>query len=101
MKIPTAVLRETLSVEAFEGSSAYGPVYSDPETVKARVEGKRRLVRSTSGTDLISSATAYVRPEVDKPIGSRVTHGDRVYELVDVLPGEGLTGPALFEWLLA
>jgi hypothetical protein len=105
--IPSSLLRETITLEPFEGSGAYGPIYGAQQTLRARVEGKRRVVRKEDGTDLISSATAFVRPGVDIATESRVTHlrhgasEPTVYEVVDVLPGEGLSRPAYLELLLS
>lgn len=102
MRVPTALLRERITVEPFEGSGAYGPVYGAAFTLRARVEGRRRAVRTTGGTDVIASATATIRPDArEVPVESKVTHGDRDYEVLDVILGEGLTGPTYRELILA
>ena len=101
MKVPTSLLRETITVEAFLGTGAYGPSYGAAQSLRARVEGKRRVVRKADGTDLISSATATIRPDVTVATESRVTHGANVYEVVDVIVGEGLTRPAYLELVLS
>lgn len=96
MSIPRASLRKRITIEAYQGESAYGPVYGAPVTgVPARFEGKRRVVRKADGTDLVASGTLTLRPGVAIPDQSRVTvpvNGqDEVYEVVEVLPHENLT----------
>lgn len=101
MRVPSSLLRETITIEAFLGAAAYGPKYGPATSVKARVEGRRRAVRTADGTDVIASATAIVRPEVEVTPESRVVHDGRTYEVLDVLVGEGLTRPAYRELILA
>lgn len=100
VKVPTSLLRERITIEPYEGSGAYGPTYGTPVTVKARVEGKRRAIRTSGGVDVISSASATIRPDVTVAPESKVTHEGRSYEVLDVLIGEGLSGPAYFELVL-
>ena len=107
MKVPTALLRSRITVEPFQGDSAYGPVYGAPVyDVPARVEGKRRAVRKADGTDVISTASVTVRPDVNVSVESKVTipHPvtavDETFEVLEVLTGEGLTRPAYFEVLV-
>lgn len=114
--IPHAALRQRITVEPFLGTSAYGPRWGDPVTVRARVVGKRRSVRQADGTDIISSASAIIRPDlrfdqvVDEmsdgfdqqiPLESRVTWDDRLFEVIDVLVGQGLTRPEHLELVLS
>lgn len=94
--IGRAALRKRITIEAYQGESAYGPVYGAPLTgVPARFDGKRRLVRKADGTDLVASGTLTLRPGVAITSQSRVTvpvNGeDHVYEVVEVLPHEDLT----------
>lgn len=102
MKVPTSLLRERITIEAFEGESAYGPVYGAPVTgVPARFDGQRRVVRKADGTDLVASGTVIVRPDVTITTQSRVTIGADTYEVVDVLPAEGLARPSHLEVLVS
>lgn len=94
--IPRASLRKRITIEAYQGESAYGPVYGAPLIdVPARFDGKRRVVRKADGTDLIASGTLTLRPGVLITSQSRVTvpvNGENhVYEVVEVLPHEDLT----------
>lgn len=110
MKVPTSLLRQRITVEPFQGISGYGePVYGTKvDDVPARVDGQRRVVRKADGTDLVASATILVRPDLNIPEQSRVTvphpvtAGETiVYEVVEVLPQEGLTRPSHLEVLVS
>ncbi|MFJ4286407.1 hypothetical protein ACIPY0_12245 [Paenarthrobacter nicotinovorans] len=46
----------TVTVETFEGTGAYGDVYSEPVTVPGWLEDKRRLVRDKNGQEVVSSS---------------------------------------------
>lgn len=102
MKVPTALLRQRITIEPFEGESAYGPVYGTAvENIPARFDGQRRTVRKADGTDLIASGTVIVRPDVTVAAQSRVTIDSTVYEVVDVVPGQGLSRPSHLEVLVS
>ena len=105
--IPTAALRQRITVEPFLGESAYGPTYGTAQRdIPARVVGKRRAVRKTDGTDVISTASISVRPTIDVPVESRVTcahpvtGADETFEVLDVLVAQGLTRPDHLEMLV-
>lgn len=107
MRVPTSLLRQRVTIEPYQGDGAYGPVYGPAQTnVPARVEGKRRAIRRPDGTDVISTASVTVRPIVDVPIKSQitaphpVTGADETFEVLEVLTGAGLSGPAFFEVLV-
>jgi hypothetical protein len=68
----------TISVEAYEGSGAYGDVYAAPvDVTPCVVEDTRRLVRvqtqDAAGAEQVSSTTVYAPLEATVPPGSRVT----------------------------
>lgn len=100
MLVPRSLLNRTITVEPYEGSSAYGPVYGEPVEMRARVEGRRRTVRRPDGVDVISQASATIRPGTPVPAESRVTIDGQAYWVLDVVQGEGLTGPAYVELVL-
>lgn len=67
----------TVTVETRTGGSAYGNVYSAGVSVAGFMEEKRRIIPSSSGTMVESSATFYGPPE-SYPLfatGSKVTFG--------------------------
>ncbi|TDC42090.1 hypothetical protein [Micromonospora sp. KC213] len=77
--IPTPA---TVSVEAYQGSGAYGPVYAAPvDVTPCVVEQTRRLVRvqtqDAAGAEQVSSTTVYAPPGTTCPPGSRVTWAGR------------------------
>ncbi|MBF8186323.1 hypothetical protein ITP53_11295 [Nonomuraea sp. K274] len=65
-----------VQIEPYMGSGAYGPVYAAPVTVRALVDGRRRLVRSAEGSEVVSETTLRVRLGVTCPPLSRVTLPD-------------------------
>lgn len=75
-RIPGFLLRHRITVEAYEGSGAYGPVYADAVTVRAFLDAKTRLVRSPDGDEVTSTSTAYCRLATVCPAKSRVTLPD-------------------------
>lgn len=48
-----------VSVEAYEGSGAYGPSYAAPVAVSCFLDDGVRLVRNVSGAEVASSSTVY------------------------------------------
>ncbi len=69
---------DVVTVEAYEGSGAYGDIYAPPVQVSpCIVEESRRLVRvqtqDAAGKEQISSTTVYAPLVTVCPPGSRVT----------------------------
>ena len=94
MRIPSAVLRQRANVEPHLGNTAVGPAYGAPISVRARVVGKRRTVRTRYGVDVVSSATAEVRPDAPLPAElsqARFTCDGRTYTVLDVADSRDLT----------
>lgn len=73
---------QDITVEAREGSGAYGDVYAAPVTVRALVEQSRRLVRDTDGAEVTSETTVRVPLSTTAPAGSRITLPDGRRSLV-------------------
>lgn len=91
MPIPTAALRERVSVEAYEASGAYGPSYATAQTaIPARFVGRRRMVRTTTGQDVVSSGSFVFRPGITCPPQSRITRGSDTYTVLDVAESNDL-----------
>lgn len=75
--LPGLWLRHRVTVEAYEGDAAAGPVYGDPVVVRCFLEEKNRLVRAPDGREVTSGATFYCRLDaVEAPPESRVTLAD-------------------------
>lgn len=88
--------RHEVTVEAYQGDGAYGPVYAAPATVRCFVDDKRRLVRTAEGDEAVSETTLYVGDlTADIPPESRVTVNGRTTTVLTVsrLDGAGLPTP--------
>ena len=95
MKLPRIWLQHTVTVETYEGHSAYEPVYANPVTVRCFLEEKNRLVRHSDGREVVSGATFYCRLDaVQAPPESRVTLPDgRTTTVIAQLRRDGGTLP--------
>lgn len=96
MKMPAMLLRHTVTVERYEGSSAYGETYAAPVPLDCFREHKRRLVRDAAGNEVVSETTLYAMPDTDPiPAGSRVTVDGTATTVIaaDLKDGGGLPTP--------
>lgn len=94
----------TVTVEAYEGSGAYGDVYALPVDVgPCFVDDRRQLVRvqttDAAGHEAVSSTTVYCPPGTVAPPGSRATWNGRTSRVlaVSVRDDAGLGLPAHVE----
>jgi hypothetical protein len=102
-QIPQFLLRHEVTVEAFRGDGARGPVYGPPATVRCFVDDQRRRVRDSGGNEVVSSTTVRTLLGVDAPAGSRVTLADgREATVIQALrrDGGGLPTPDHLELVL-
>lgn len=92
-KLPAWLLTHTVTVEAYEGDSAYEPQYAAPVTVRCLLEQKIRTVRNREGQEVVSSGTFYARLDEAQaicPAESRITLPDGSTTLViAALPRDG------------
>lgn len=96
MLIPGYLLRHTVTVEPYEGDSAYEPLYGTPVSVRCFLEEKTRTVRDRQGQEVTSSSTLYARLGTVCPAESRVTlPSGRQTTVIAALrrDGEGLPTP--------
>lgn len=108
MRVPTVLLRRTVTITPRLGSNAYGPEFGTPVAgVRARVEGRRRVVRGPDGQDRTSTATATIRPDVTVATPARPpAPEDRVtvdgvdFEVLEVVALEGLARTAGYDLIL-
>lgn len=85
MKIPTAALPHTVTIEPYEGTDGSGrPVFGAPRRVRARVASRRTAVRTAEGVDVIATAVCTMRPGPAVPAESRITNGTQTYTVLDV-----------------
>lgn len=69
-------LQHTITVEPYQGSGSYGPVYGVPVSVAGFLEERTQLVRDPGGDEVTSSSVFYCRRGVSVPPASRVTLPD-------------------------
>ncbi len=84
--IPNALLTTDASLERYEGQSSVSPVYAEPVDIKGRFDGKRRLVKTSDGKEIICSGMLLVRPDLEVPMHSRITIESRAYRVEEILP---------------
>lgn len=94
--IPDVLLVHTVSVEAYEGSGAYGDIFGTAYDLPCYVEQERKLIRSSTGEEVVSSTQVYCNPGEPIPLGSKVTWNGRTSLVLGVGDYEdgGLTGLA-------
>lgn len=85
---PSWLMPHRVSVERYEGDTAYGPTYAAPEGgLRAMVSEKRVQTRSPQGEITLSTAQLICPPGVDWPAGSKVTlPSGRVTRVLSVSP---------------
>lgn len=91
--IPHAALPHRVTLRRYKGSTAYGPTWGHPERrIRARITGRRRMVKTSTGVDVIADATCVLRPCGEIPVESTITdlHG-RTYTVLGVADNPGLT----------
>lgn len=84
--IPSAVLRDRITVERFLGTNSEGvDVFDTPQTgVKARLVSKGIRRTTPHGVTTVITDVAQVRPNVIVSPQSRVTHGDQRWVVAEV-----------------
>lgn len=75
--LPAFLLRHEVAVEPFEGEGPFGKEYGPETLVRCFVDDKRRLVRSSTGEEVVSESTFYAPLDTVCPEGSRVTVNGR------------------------
>lgn len=91
IRIPTFLLRDTITIERYLGSGAYGETYDTAEIVRAHVEPTNQAVIDQAGKQARVEAIVMVRPEVRPiPIDSRITWGGVTFNVLraGALPDE-------------
>lgn len=88
------MLRQTGTVEPYQGHGAYGPVYGAPVELVCRIEPKRRMVRNRQGQEVVSDATVFLEPGTEQTVTpeSRFTWAGRTYTVLEVRPYPGPNG---------
>lgn len=103
MRVPRELLRDTVTVEDYDGSGAHGPLYRDPRGMCASLQGASRLFTDSRGQTITVDTLAIIRPE-DGPVRpeSKVfefTSGVE-YRVAQCVPIPDARRPAHYELLL-
>jgi hypothetical protein len=98
--IPTALLRQQLTIRRREGEGAVGPVFAGEVTYGARVEAKRRRVRDGSGTLFTGEAIAWLRPDAPVEVGDMALLDGRELTVLAVTELRSLSHPLVLELVL-
>lgn len=102
MRIPHSALRETITVQDFNGSGAHGPVYAAARNVRASMQEVSRLVTDTDGRQVLINVVAFVRPESGPvPAESRVAWGTSTFRVIAATPMPDSRRPSHYELSLA
>ena len=98
MRIPHEALRETITVEDYEGSGAYGATFAAPRSVRASVQNTDRLLVDTHGRQVLSNILILIRPEAGPvPVESKLTWGAETLRVVRVFPVPDSVRPSHWE----
>lgn len=73
MVIPGSMLPHTITIEIYQGDTAYGPTYAAPVTVRAYVEDEIKTVRNPDGEEVVSGTRVWLFPSQECPPESRLT----------------------------
>lgn len=87
--IPKFLLQHKAIVEAYLGTSAKGPQYATPITVRCLAVAKRKLVRGADQDQVISETQIFCRPSTNIPIHSRVTVNGKQATVITVSNNDG------------
>jgi hypothetical protein len=82
------VFRDSVTVEPYLGTGAFGDAYGPAVTVACRKEAVRQLVRNSDGQEVVSEATIYAAPEYEASFrnGSLVTIDGRTSTVLGISP---------------
>jgi len=71
--IPSAALRDSITIEPYLGESALGPTYGTAVTIPAMVSVRRSTVALPDGRAAQTILQVLIRPGTEYKVGSRVT----------------------------
>ena len=96
MKIPSLMLRQTVTVQDRTPDLGDGPGWGPERILRCRIDWGRTLVRGPQGDDITVTGTMLIRPEETIEVGARVTvDGDArtVFAVNPIFgPSDRLTG---------
>jgi hypothetical protein len=94
------MLNDEVQVVPYSGSGAYGPIYGDTSTVKARIQNSKERTIDDDGNEVVSNTKVFFRPEVSCPIGSKVIADGNTYSVNDLNRYKGLSTESHLEAIL-
>lgn len=98
MTIPRSILRQSATVEPYEGETgAGGPSYGSPVTVICLIQPHQSLVFGPNSRRVQSRALMFLLPGAVIPPESRVTFGGTIYRVIDTSDVLGPVGPSHVE----
>ncbi|MFD7288959.1 hypothetical protein [Streptomyces sp. NPDC059863] len=75
--VPEVLLRHRIRIEPYLADTACGPIYGPAaEAVPALVDPSPRMARAPDGRGFTAAATFIAAPDLDCPLGSRITLPD-------------------------
>ena len=95
--IPSALLRQSLTIRPRAGEGATGPLFGVPVTHAARIEPKRRQVRDASGEVTVSAAVAWLRADAPVAVGDQAVVFGRILSVLAVTEVQGLSRTEFLE----
>lgn len=87
MAIPASWLPQQVSIEVYQGDTAYGPLYSSALGQPARVEFSNGITKDREGQDTVYNARIFLLPSAQVAPQSRITYTDstgRSYSLIAI-----------------
>lgn len=80
------LFNQTVTVETYLGTGVKGPTFAAPASVLCFVDDSRKLVRDSTGEQVVSSTTVYAPLSVyaQFPVDSKVTVNGRTARVVAV-----------------
>ena len=84
--LPKFLQPDTVTIEDYEGDSAYGPQYGDPYDVEGTIERTRKRVQNEDGDEVISEVQFYTSEDIDPPMQSKLTFDGDEYEVINASP---------------
>lgn len=98
MKVPTQLLRETVTISEYLGSGSRGPKFGDAREVRALMQPTSRLLVDDDGNTVTVSIVMIIRPE-DGPANprTRVVWGSQSYRVASGLFFPDTRRPVHFE----
>lgn len=85
---------QTATLQRASGTNEYGEPITIDQTIKARWQGGRRLVRDEAGREVVGEATCYCEEDV-KP-GDSIVYAGRTWGVISVTEKVGLDGNVLY-----